>query len=282
MALRTVTLGPDGPAVPALGIGTWNMERDDRKSAVQAIRRSIELGATVIDTAEMYGSGRVEEIVGEAIDGLREEVFLVTKVLPSNASRKGTRRALEASLERLGADHVDLYLLHWPSAFPIGDTMAAFRELVDEGLTRHVGVSNFALGEFDEAQQAIGERPLVTDQVLYWLGARGPEGELLPGLAERGVPLMAYSPFGSGRLPTADRGGGQALTAVAERHGVSPHQVALAWVMRHEHVLAIPKASSAAHVEDNVASLKLTLEDDDLVTLDEAFPAPDQPRLEFL
>lgn len=279
--MREIPLGPTGERVPALGQGTWNMERDDRASCIEALRRGVELGLTLVDTAELYGHGKVEDLVGEALDGLWEDVFLVTKVLPSNASRRGTRKALERSLDHLGRDHVDLYLLHWESSYPIEDTMAAFQELVDEGLTRYVGVSNLDLAAFDEAQEAAGDLPLVTDQVLYWLGARGPENGLLQGLAERQAMVMAYSPFGSGRLP--DSGAkGDALAEVATRHEASPHQVALAWVLCHDHVMTIPKASSPAHVEDNVGALALKLDQDDLQRLDEAFPVAENEGLTFL
>lgn len=279
----TIPLGPTDEQVPVIGQGTWKMEQDDPDACIQALRRGVELGADLVDTAEMYGSGKVEELVGRAIDGLRDEVFLVSKVLPSNASRQGTLEACRRSLERLGTDHLDLYLLHWPSQHPIEETMAAFRELVEEGLTRYVGVSNLSLAAVDEAQAALGEDvQLVTDQVLYWLGARNVENELLPGLSERDRTLMAYSPFGSGRLPGPGSQRGQALEAVAGRRGVTPHQVALAWVIRHEHVIAIPKASKARHVEQNVGALDVELSEADLAELDEAFDRGPGTRLQML
>lgn len=282
MALETVAL-PGGEEIARLGIGTWQMEEDPREACIEAIRGSIDLGANLVDTAEMYGSGAVEELVGEAIEGLREEVFLVTKVLPRNASRQGTVEACRASLERLGTDHVDLYLLHWSSRYPIEETMAAFQELVDEGLTRYVGVSNLSLAEFDAAQAALGdELSLVTDQVLYWLGARNPEVELMPGLAERGVPLMAYSPLGQGELPDPKQPAGKVLADVAENYDATPHQVALAWVLRDEDVFTIPKASQLAHVEQNVQALEITLSGLDLARLDEAFKPPERAELQFL
>ncbi|MDX1612366.1 MAG: aldo/keto reductase [Candidatus Thermoplasmatota archaeon] len=281
--LPTLTLGPDGEEIPRLGLGTWQMEHDDPQACIRALRRGVDLGARLVDTAELYGRGEVERLVGEALDGLRAEVFLVTKVLPSNASREGTVQAMEASLERLATDHVDLYLLHWTSRHPIEETMAAFRELVEEGLTRYVGVSNLSLQAFHEAQAALGEDiPLVTDQVLYWLGARNVENDLLPGLAEAGRTLMAYSPFGSGALPGPGTPGGDALNEVAQRHEASPHQVALAWVLRHEHVFAIPKTSSVAHLEENLRAAELTLTDEDLSRLDKGFPRGTGSRIQTL
>lgn len=281
--IPTIPLGPTDEEVPVIGQGTWKMQNDDAEACIRALRRGIELGADLIDTAEMYGSGQVETLVGRALDGLRDDVFLVSKVLPSNASREGTVAACRASLERLGTDHLDLYLLHWPSQHPIEGTMAAFRELVEEGLTRYVGVSNLSLAAVDEAQAALGDDiPLVTDQVLYWLGARNVENELLPGLAKRDRTLMAYSPFGSGRLPGPGSKGGQVLQAVADRHGATRHQVALAWVLRHDNVVAIPKASQAQHVEENLGAAEVELTDEDLSKLDAGFERGPGTRLEML
>jgi diketogulonate reductase-like aldo/keto reductase len=280
--LPSLKLGPTGERIPLLGQGTWNMERDARGECIAALQRGIDLGLTLIDTAELYGHGKVEELVGAAIEGRRDDVFLVSKVLPTNASRDGTVKAMQRTLKRLGTDHVDLYLLHWPGDWPIEDTMAAFRQLVDEGLTRYVGVSNFELDEFDEAQKAAGDLPLVTDQVYYWLGARSIENAILPGMVKRGVTVMAYSPYGSGRLPPLATARGKVLAEIAARHDATPHLVALAWVLHHEGVMTIPKASQVAHVEENVKALEIKLGRADMAALDESFPRPRTAGLEFV
>jgi diketogulonate reductase-like aldo/keto reductase len=282
-AIPRVELADTGETVPEIGLGTWQMERDDRRECVEALRRGVELGADLIDTAEMYGSGDVERIVSDAIDGLRDEVFLVTKVLPRNASREGTIEACRASLDRLGTDHVDLYLLHWSSPHPTEDTMAAFRDLLDEGLTRHVGVSNLSWGEFQRADEALGpERSLVTDQVLYWLGARNAENELLPNLAERDVPLMAYSPLGQGGIPEPGTEKRRVLEDIAKAHDATVPQVMLAWVTRHEHAFAIPKTSSVDHLEENLGAVDVDLTSADLDRIDEVYPNSGETRLQSL
>ncbi|MFE2429429.1 aldo/keto reductase [Streptomyces sp. NPDC059373] len=273
---RTVTL-PSGAKVPALGQGTWHMgDHPSRRSdEIAALRRGLDLGLTVIDTAEMYGSGAAEELVGEAIRGRRDEAFLVSKVLPSHAGRKGTVAACHASLRRLGADRIDLYLLHWRGSVPLHETVEALESLVSEGSIGSWGVSNFDVD--DLADLPDGARPQ-TDQVLYNLTRRGPEYDLLPRCRELSIPVMAYSPVEQGRLL-----GHEALAAVAATHAASPVQVALAWVLRRDDVIAIPKASTAAHVEENHAALDLHLTDDDLRTLDESFPPPTRPQpLELL
>lgn len=278
-----IPLAGTGETVPVIGQGTWKMEKDDRASCIQTLRRGVDLGADLIDTAELYGSGRVEEIVGEALDGIRDEVFLVSKVLPRNAGSKDAIEACKASLDRLGTDHVDLYLLHWPSSTPLQETMAAFRELLDEGLTRFVGVSNFSLDQFQQADKALGdEHDLVTNQVLYWLGARNAENELIPGLAERDVPLMAYSPLGQRGIPREGTQEREALSTVAERHDATIPQVMIAWVIRHEDVFSIPKTSNPQHLEENLGSLELKLDEDDLERLDEAYPNSGDTRVQTL
>lgn len=266
-AVRTVTL-PSGTQVPALGQGTWYMgdDRSRRAGELAALRRGIDLGMTLIDTAEMYGSGAAEELVGEAIRGRRDEVFLVSKVLPSNADARGTVDACRASLRRLGTDRIDLYLLHWRGGVPFAETVEAFESLVADGSIGSWGVSNL---DVDDLADLPGGARLQTDQILYNLTRRGPEYALFPRCRELSVPVMAYSPIEQGRLL-----GHEALSAVASAHGKTPAQVALAWVLRHEDVIAIPKASSVAHVEENRAALDLRLTDDDLRTLDAAFPPP--------
>ncbi|MFI6092938.1 aldo/keto reductase [Streptomyces sp. NPDC051218] len=266
-AAKTVTF-PSGASVPALGQGTWRMGDDParRTEEFAALRRGIDLGMTLIDTAEMYGSGASEELVGEAIRGRRDDVFLVSKVLPSNADARGTVDACHASLRRLGTDRIDLYLLHWRGGVPLSETVEALEGLVSRGSIGAWGVSNLDVDDLAELPD--GARPQ-TDQVLYNLTRRGPEYDLFPWCRERSVPLMAYSPLEQGRLL-----GDEALESVASAHGCTPLQVALAWVLRHDDVIAIPKASTAAHVEENHGALDVALTDEDLKTLDAAFPAP--------
>ncbi|GAA2083481.1 aldo/keto reductase [Streptomyces albiaxialis] len=277
--MRTVTLR-SGTAVPALGQGTWHMGDDPsrRTEEIDALRTGIDLGMTLLDTAEMYGDGAAEELVGEAVRGRREEVFLVSKVLPHHADRHGTARACHASLRRLGTDHVDLYLLHWRGGVPLEETVEALEDLVREGSVGAWGVSNLDVEDLDELAALRGGPVPETDQVLYNLTRRGPEYDLLPRCRELGVPLMAYSPVEQGRLL-----GHAALREVADAHGATPAQVALAWVLRHDDVLAIPKAGSRAHVEENRAALELTLTGEDLAALDAAFPPPSRKHpLEIL
>ncbi|MBQ0864160.1 aldo/keto reductase [Streptomyces sp. RK75] len=274
--VRTVNL-PSGALVPALGQGTWHMGDDPSRRAeeLDALRTGIDLGMTLIDTAEMYGSGAAEELVGEAVEGRRDEVFLVSKVLPSNADRHGTVEACRASLRRLGTDHIDLYLLHWRGGVPLAETVEALEGLVRAGDIRHWGVSN--LDTDDLADLPEGAVP-AADQILYNLSRRGPEFDLLPRCRELSVPVMAYSPVEQGRLLDHP-----ALRSVADAHGATPAQVALAWVLRHDDVVAIPKASSRGHVEENRAAADLRLTDEDRATLDEAFPPPTRKRpLELL
>lgn len=269
-AAKTVTF-PSGVSVPALGQGTWRMGDDPARRAEElaALRRGLDLGMTLIDTAEMYGSGASEELVGEAIRGRRDDAFLVSKVLPSNADARGTVDACHASLRRLGTDRIDLYLLHWRGGVPLAETVEALEGLVSSGSIGAWGVSNLDVDDLEELPA--GALPQ-TDQVLYNLTRRGPEYDLFPWCRERSVPVMAYSPLEQGRL---QRGAGvHALESVASAYGSTPLQVALAWVLRHDDVIAIPKASTAAHVEENHAALGLGLTDEDLKTLDAAFPAP--------
>ena len=253
-----------GIVMPRLGQGTWEMgkARARRAGEVRALQLGLDLAMTLIDTAEMYADGGAEEVVGEAIAGRRDGVFLVTKVLPSNASRAGTLAACERSLKRLRTDRIDLYLLHWEGSHPLDATLEAFAEL-----QQHGKIASFGLSNFDWQHMA---RPgLTANQVLYNLTRRGIERRLLPECRRRGIAVMAYTPLEQGKL-AKDR----ALAAVAERHGKTAAQAALAWVLRHEHVVAIPKAGSEQHVRDNAAALALRLTADDLAELDEAHPAP--------
>jgi diketogulonate reductase-like aldo/keto reductase len=277
-SIPTVEL-PCGVRVPALGQGTWYMaeEPSRRKGELAALQRGIELGLTLIDTAEMYGDGASEELVGEAIAGRRDRVFLVSKVLPWNASREGTIEACEQSLRRLRTDRIDLYLLHWRGEAPFEETIAAFEELVEDGKIGSWGVSNLDTDEMDELLSA-GGAAVQVDQVLYNLSRRGIEWDLLPRCRARDVAVMAYSPVEQGRIL-----GHPALRQVAGRHGATPAQVALAWTLREEGVITIPKAGTLAHVEENRAALDLRLTAQDLSELDRAFPPPRSKRpLEML
>lgn len=262
--------GATGFRVSALGQGTWQMERDDRASCIDALRRGLDLGLTHIDTAELYGQGEVEPLVGEAIQGRRDEVFLVSKVLPQNASREGTVLACEKSLRRLGTDHLDCYLLHWPGRHALGDTFAAFEELVAAGKIRSFGVSNFDEGELAAALEIAGPGRIAQNQVLYHLEERAIEHAVIPFCEKHEIAVVGYSPFGSGgaRFPAGDR----ALGEVAAAHGATPRQVALAFLTRRPSLFAIPKASRRAHVEDNAGAARLTLAAGDVAKIDAAFP----------
>jgi diketogulonate reductase-like aldo/keto reductase len=270
VTIRTIPL-PSGEEIPVLGQGTWRMaeERGSRTRELAALRLGLELGMTLIDTAEMYAGGAAEELVAEAIEGRRDDVFLVSKVLPVNASRHGTIEACERSLRRLRTDRLDLYLLHWRGSLPLESTVDAFRELVDAGKIRHWGVSNFAALDLAELLTIAGAESVEADQVLYNLDRRGIEHELLPWCQEWGLPIMAYSPIHQAGLVFHP-----AVRAIAADHGATPAQVALAWVLRQEGVCAIPKAATPGHVRENRGALELELTGDDLELLDDAFPPP--------
>lgn len=277
--MRMVTL-PGGESVPALGLGTWHMgERgSDRAAEADALRCGIDLGMTLIDTAEMYATGGAEEVVGAAIRDRRDKVFLVSKVLPFNASRNGTVEACEASLARLGVEEIDLYLLHWPGPSPLEETLAGFEDLQRDGKIRHWGVSNFDTSEMKSLAIEPGGSACVTNQVLYNLARRGIEFDLLPWCAARSMPVMAYSPLEQGRLS-----GNMALAEVAGRHGVTELQIALAWVLDRDGVIVIPKAGRLDHVRQNHAALGIRLTAEDRAALDHAFPPPSVKRpLEIL
>jgi diketogulonate reductase-like aldo/keto reductase len=262
---------PAGETVPALGQGTWAMaeRRTSRAAEIAALQLGIDLGMTLIDTAEMYGDGTVEELVGEAIAGRRERVFLVSKVLPENASRTGTIAACERSLKRLRTDRLDLYLLHWRGRVPLAETLAGMLELQRAGKIRHWGVSNFDVDDMEELAALEGGANAAANQVLFNLTRRGVEYDLQPWLQGRGIALMAYSPVEQGRLLR-----NRALTAVAARYRATPAQIALAWLLRQPGVIAIPKAGQTAHVRENAAARELTLSQADLEELDRAFPPP--------
>ncbi|WP_394647859.1 aldo/keto reductase [uncultured Sphingomonas sp.] len=267
--MKTIRL-PDGTAVPALGQGSWMMAEDRRRRAeeIAALREGVDLGLTLIDTAEMYADGESERLVGKAIAGRRDDIFLVSKAYPQNASRDRLPRACEASLARLGTDRLDLYLLHWRGSVPLAETVEEMERLVEAGKILRWGVSNLDTDDMEELV-ASGGKACATDQILYNLTRRGPEHDLLPWLAERGIPTMAYSPVEQGRL-VAHPG----LRTLADELGASPAQVALAWLLARDDVIAIPKAGRSAHVRDNRAAADLTLDADALARLDDLFPPP--------
>jgi len=275
----TTTL-PSGRKMPIFGLGTWRMGESARRRAdeVAALRHGIARGVTLIDTAEMYGDGEAETIVADAVGARRDEVTIVSKVLPQNSSWPRTIAACERSLKRLKTDRIDLYLLHWRGSPPLSETVEAFQTLQKDGKILDWGVSNFDLSEMDDIARCKGGEACATNQVLYNLSRRGIEFDLMPWCKKRGMPIMAYSPIEQGRIL-----GDATLHAVAARHNATPAQVALAWLIRQDGVIAIPKAGSAAHVDENLAALDLKLTEDDLAALDRAFPPPQGPQpLEML
>lgn len=265
------TLLPSGEPMPVYGLGTWMMGESEHRRAdeVAALKLGLDLGATLIDTAEMYGDGEAEAIVGDAIAGRRDGLLIVSKVLPENASRKATIAACERSLQRLRTDRIDLYLLHWRGSTPLEHTLDAFLALKREGKIRHWGVSNFDTDDMSELMGLPEGSQCATNQVLYNLKRRRIEYDLVPFCRARNIPLMAYSPIEQGRLL-----GVAVLKTVAERHGVTPAQVALAWLLAQPETIVIPKATNPVHVRENFAALDLRLTQDDLAALDQAFPPP--------
>jgi diketogulonate reductase-like aldo/keto reductase len=275
--LQTRKFGPGGPDVSAIGQGTWYLDRGDRKAAIAALRRGIDAGMTHIDTAEMYGDA--ELVIADAIAGLpREQLFLVSKVLPSNASRRGTVTACERSLKRLNTDHLDCYLLHWRGSYPFEETVAAFDELVKSGKIRSWGVSNFDEDDLDELLDVAGEGKISCNQVLYHLQERAIEHAVIPWCERNGVAVAAYSPFGHDDFPSVRSRGGEVLQAIADAHKATARQVALAFLTRAPSVFAIPKAGSAEHAAENAAAGDLQLTGADIAALDKAFPRGPKPR----
>jgi diketogulonate reductase-like aldo/keto reductase len=248
--------------------------KDVERRAVEALRLGLDIGVTHIDTAEMYGNGRVEKLVAEAINGRREEVFLVSKVLPSNASYEGTLKACKQSLKRLETEWLDLYLLHWPGSYPLTETMRAMEKLVDDGMIRFIGVSNFDVNELDAAERALSKHTLACDQVLYHLGYRGIERHILPYCTKRGIAVVGYSPFGHGNFPSPQSPSGRVLAEIAERYGRTPRQVAVNFLTRHPSIFTIPKAGRPDHVKENSVGVGWDMSADDLIAIDRAFPAP--------
>jgi diketogulonate reductase-like aldo/keto reductase len=283
--MRTKPFGAAGIALPAIGQGTWDIpERGARRrEAIRAIRRGIDLGMTHIDTAEMYGSGEVEKLLGEALAGIpREAVFIASKVLPSNAGFDGVMKACERSLRRLRLEYLDLYLLHWPSSVPLEETMRAFSRLVEQGKTRFVGVSNFDVDQMLEAKRLLGAAPLACNQVLYHLKERAIEHELVPRARREGIAVVAYTPFGRGRFPHTAVAETGVLGRIARKHGATPRQVILAFLTREPHVFTIPKASNVAHVEENAGAGDMMLDAEDLAQIDAAFPIGEPGPLAML
>jgi diketogulonate reductase-like aldo/keto reductase len=274
--MKKKVFGATGQQVPVIGQGTWYIDHGDRASAVAALRKGLDLGMTHIDTAEMYGDA--ELVVADAIAGRRDEVFLVSKVLPSNASRRGTVQACERSLKRLKTDRLDCYLLHWRGQYPMGETAAAFEELVSAGKIRSWGVSNFDASDLAEMVDAAGEERIACNQVLYHLNERTIEHSVIPWCEAHGVAVVAYSPFGHDDFPGAQSAGGKVLQQIASRHSVTPRQVALAFLARWPSVFAIPKASSSGHATENAGAGDVTLTESDIGALDEAFPLGREPR----
>lgn len=270
--------GPVAAQVAIVGQGTWQIETSQRASAVSALRRGMDLGMTHIDTAEMYGSGAAEALVAEAIAGRRNEVFLVSKVLPSNASRRGAITACERSLSRLGTDRLDCYLLHWRGSHPLEDTIAAFEELKQAGKVLSWGVSNFDVDDLEEALAVAGADRIACNQVLYHLEQRAIEHAVLPWCETNGVAVVGYSPFGHGRFPGPTTPGGRVLDEIASTHAATTRQVALAFLTRQPALFAIPKASSPAHAADNAGAGKLRLSATDIARIDAAFPPSPRSR----
>jgi len=274
--LREQKFGQNGPQVSVIGQGTWYIDRGDRKTAVAALRRGIDLGMTHIDTAEMYGDA--EPVVADAIAGQRDKIFLVSKVLPSNASRRGTITACERSLKRLKTERLDCYLLHWRGSYPLAETVAAFEQLVSSGKIRSWGVSNFDADDLEEMLAVAGKGRIACNQVLYHPRERAIEHLVIPWCEAHGVAVVAYSPFGHNDFPQPRSKAGEVLQQIADAHGASPRQVALAFLTREAYVFAIPKASTPEHAAENAAAGHLVLSDEELAALDKAFPRGPKPR----
>ncbi len=263
--------GPTGSDVPVIGQGTWYLEQAPRAAAIAALRRGLDLGLSHVDTAELYGSGAAEEIVGEAIAGRRDAVFLVSKVMPQNASRAGTVAACEASLKRLRTDRLDCYLLHWRGRFALEDTIAAFEDLKTDGKILSWGLSNFDEPHLEAARRIAGDGSIACNQVLYHLEERGIEHAVIPWCEAHGVAVVGYSPFGSGDFP-ARSAGGEVIARVASARGATPRQVALAFLTRRRSLFAIPKAASPLHVAENAGAGDIALTDAEIADIDRAFP----------
>lgn len=274
--MRQHPFGSGGPNVSVIGQGTWYLDRGDRKQAIAALQRGIDAGMTHIDTAEMYGDA--ELVIADAIAGRREGLFLVSKVLPSNAARRGTITACERSLQRLKTDYLDCYLLHWRGSYPLEDTVVAFEELVAAGKIRCWGVSNFDADDLDQLLAVAGKGRIACNQVLYHLQERAIEHAVIPWCERHGVAVVAYSPFGHNEFPSARSAGGQVLQSIADSHKATPRQIALSFLARAPGVFPIPKASSAEHAAENAGAGDLTLSASEISAIDKAFPRGPRPR----
>ncbi len=274
--MRQNPFGIGGPKVSVIGQGTWYLDRGDRKRAIAALQRGIDLGMTHVDTAEMYGDA--ELVIADAIAGKRDGLFLVSKVLPSNASRKGTITACERSLKRLKTDYLDCYLLHWRGSYPLQETVAAFEELVAAGKIRSWGVSNFDVDDLDQLRAVSGKGRIACNQVLYHLQERAIEHAVIPWCETHGVAVVAYSPFGHNDFPSPRSAGGEVLQSIADAHKATPRQIALSFLARSPSVFPIPKASSAEHAADNAGAGDLVLSAGEITAIDKAFPRGPKPR----
>lgn len=271
--MKKVTLPGTAESISLIGQGTWHLELEDRNAAKRALQAGLDAGMTHVDTAEAYGNGEVERLVGEALAERRDEVVLASKVLPENATREGTARACEDSLRRLKTDRLDLYLLHWPGPHPMAETVAAFETLREQGKILAWGVSNFDDRELAEVLEIAGTDKVACDQVLYHLEERRIEHALLPFCRDNGIPVVAYSPFGSGDFPAPESDGGRVLADVAKAHDADPHQIALAFLVDGPGIAAIPRTGDAEHARDNAAAAAITLSAEERQSIDRAFPA---------
>ena len=276
--MEHIPFGPTLRPVAEIGYGTWDIENADRAQAIAALRRGLDLGMNHIDTAEMYGAGAAEEVIAEVIAGRRDEVFLVSKVVPENASTAGTAKACDRSLRRLKTDRLDCYLLHWRGQYPLEDTVAAFEKLQHAGKILSWGVSNFDVSDLEETAKIAGKNRLVCNQVLYHLQERAIEHAVIPWCEKHGVAVVAYSPFGHDRFPSPRSSGGRTLQEIAKAHDATPRQVALRFLLRRSLVFAIPKASSVEHAAENAGAGDLRLTDAELDRIDKAFPRSARPR----
>lgn len=266
------SFGPTGVQVPKIGLGTWYLEQVDDKTAIAAVQAALELGLTHVDTAELYGTGKAESLVGQALEGRRDGVFLVSKIIPSNASRKGTIKHCEQTLKRLRTDHLDCYLIHWPGSYPLEETIEALEELVQSGKTRAWGVSNFDENELAEALAIAGPGRIACNQVLYHLEERSIEHAVLPWCEANGVALVGYTPFGQHRQYPPSGAAGAVLKQLGDRLGATPRQVALAFLTRRSDLFAIPKSTQLAHLKENADSSQLVLSPEDVASIEKAFP----------
>jgi len=281
--MRTAPFAHTGIDVPVIGQGTWNIEHDDPDEAVAALDAGLDAGMTHIDTAELYGRGDVERLISPIVRQRRDEIFLVSKVLPQNASYDRTLKACEQSLQRLGTDHLDVYLLHWrESGTPLEETFRAFDALQQAGKIRYYGVSNFDVEDLEEAVGIVGEGRIACNQVLYHLNERSIEQRVIPWCKEHGIAVVAYSPFGSGRFPSTRTNGGRVLASIAERRNISVYQVALAFLVQQGNVFAIPKAARVEHVLDNALAGDLELTRAEMQSISDAFPMKPRKSLPMI